>query len=144
MSEFSLICLSSDLQLLSELLARESRNKKSICCDCSTTVNTFTDAGINRVRCVTAACSRFYLVLELARVSTADGDHAAIDVQLTYDGHARLQLSPERLRRAAAKPQQPDQDVLLRVLVRQEGLPAIVSHIVPPDQLHLQATRTNQ
>lgn len=76
-------------------------------------------------------------MLELAGVSAADGDHAAVNVQLADDGHASFQLRTEGLRGAAPQTQQADQDVLLRVLVGQEGLPAAVSHVVPPHQLHL-------
>lgn len=71
-------------------------------------------------------------MLELAGVSAADGNNAAVHVQLTHDGHASFQLRAERLRRAAAQTQQSDQDVLLRVLVGEEGLPAAVGHVVPP------------
>lgn len=79
-------------------------------------------------------------MLELAGVSAADGDDASVNVQLADDGHASFQLRPEGLRRAATQTQQADQDVLLRVLVGEEGLPAAVGRVVPPHQLHL---RTN-
>lgn len=78
-----------------------------------------------------------HLVLELAGVSAADGDDAAVDVELADDGGAALELGSEGLGRAAAQAQQADQDVLLRVLIGQEGLPALVGHVVPPHQLHL-------
>lgn len=80
-------------------------------------------------------------MLELAGISAADGDDASINVQLADDGHASFQLRSEGLRRAAAQTQQADQDVLLRVLVGEEGLPAAVGRVVPPDQLHLRTTR---
>ena len=76
-------------------------------------------------------------MLELAGVPAADGDHAAVDVQLADDGHAPFELRTEGLGGAAAQTQQANQDVLLRVLVGEEGLPAPVSHVVPPHQLHL-------
>lgn len=76
-------------------------------------------------------------MLELAGVSAADRDNAAINVQLADDGHAAFQLRTEGLRGAAAKTQQADQDVLFRILVGEEGLPAAVGHVVPPYQLHL-------
>lgn len=76
-------------------------------------------------------------MLELAGVSAADGDDAAVHVELADDGHASFQLRTEGLRGAATQTQQADQDVLLGVLVGEEGLPAAVSHIVPPHQLHL-------
>ena len=76
-------------------------------------------------------------MLELAGVSAADGDDAAVNMQLTHDGHASFQLGTEGLRGAAAQTQQANQDVLLRVLVGEEGLPVAVSHVVPPHKLHL-------
>lgn len=76
-------------------------------------------------------------MLELAGVSAADGDHAPVHVELSDDGRAPFQLWAEGLRRAATQAQQADQDVLLGILVGEEGLPAAVGHIVPPDQLHL-------
>lgn len=76
-------------------------------------------------------------MLELPGVSAADRDHAAVHVQLADDGHPSFELGSEGLRGAAAQAQQADQDVLLWVFIGQEGLPAAVSHIVPPDQLHL-------
>lgn len=78
-------------------------------------------------------------MLEFAGVSAADGDDAAINVQLTDDGHASFQLRPKGLRGAAPQTQQADQDVLLRILVGQEGLPAAIGNIIPPNQLHLNA-----
>lgn len=78
-----------------------------------------------------------HLVLELAGVSAADGDDAAVDVELADDGGAPFELGSEGLGRAAAQAQQADQDVLLWVLVGQEGLPAPIGHVVPPHQLHL-------
>lgn len=76
-------------------------------------------------------------MLELAGVSAADGDHAAVNVQLADDGHASFQLRTEGLWRAATQTQQANQDVLLWVLVGEEGLPAAVGHVVSPHQLHL-------
>lgn len=76
-------------------------------------------------------------MLELAGVAAADGDDAPVDVELPDDRRAPFQLRTEGLRRAAAQPQQADQDVLLGVLVGQEGLPAAVGDVVSPYQLHL-------
>jgi len=61
-------------------------------------------------------------------------------VQLAH--HARLsvleQLVPEgSLGRELAQAQQPDEDVPLGVLVRQERLPPAVGRVVPPDELEL-------
>lgn len=42
-----------------------------------------------------------YLVLELAGVSAADGDNAAVDVELAHDGRAAFKLGSKGLRRAA-------------------------------------------
>lgn len=76
-------------------------------------------------------------MLELAGVSAADGDHAPVHVELPDHRCAPFQLWAEGLRRAATQAQQSDQDVLLGVLVGEEGLPAAVGHIVPPYQLYL-------
>lgn len=84
-------------------------------------------------------CVCNHLMLELAGVSAADGNYAAVNMQLADDGHASFQLGPEWLWGAAAQTQQANQDVLLRILVGQEGLPAAVGHIIPPHQLHLSA-----
>lgn len=81
-------------------------------------------------------------MLELAGVAAADRDDAAVDVELSDDGSPAFQLRTEGLRGAAAQTQQANQDVLLRVLVGKERLPATISHIVPPHQLHL-STQVN-
>lgn len=78
-----------------------------------------------------------HLMLELAGVAAAHWHHAAIHVKFSHDGHAPFQLWTKRLRRAAAQAKQADQDVLFRILVGQEGLPAAIGHIIPPHQLHL-------
>ena len=64
--------------------------------------------------------------------------HAPIHMQLSYNGAASFQLWAEGVRRAFAQSQQTDENVLLWVLVRQEGFPATIGHIVASDQLHLQ------
>lgn len=76
-------------------------------------------------------------MLELAGVAAADRDDAAVDMELSDDGGAAFQLRTEGLRGAATQTQQANQDVLLRVLVGKERLPATISHVVPPHQLHL-------
>lgn len=86
---------------------------------------------------ICSVCVYNHLMLELAGVPAADGDDAAVNVQLTDDGHSSFQLGTERLRGAATQTQQANQDVLLRILVGEEGLPAAVGHVVPPHQLHL-------
>ena len=58
-------------------------------------------------------------------------------MQLPDDGHAPFQLGPEGELGALAEPQQTNQDVLFRVLVGQEGLPAAVGIVVPTNQLNL-------
>eukprot|EP01085_Mycamoeba_gemmipara_P005113 Mycagemm_TRINITY_DN10189_c0_g1::TRINITY_DN10189_c0_g1_i2::g.5113::m.5113 type:complete len:331 gc:universal TRINITY_DN10189_c0_g1_i2:1783-791(-) len=77
------------------------------------------------------------LVLKLGRIAIVDGHHGAVDVQLAYDRAATLQLGPEGGRAALAKSEQADEDVLLGVLVRQEGLPRAVCGVVTPHELHL-------
>ena len=47
-------------------------------------------------------------------------------------------LSPEDLVRGFPEPEQADEDVLLGVLVGEEGLPPLVGHVVAPDQLNLE------
>ncbi len=44
---------------------------------------------------------------------------------------------PESLLGELPKPEQSDEDVLLGVLVAEEGLPPAVGHVVPSDQLDL-------
>ena len=80
---------------------------------------------------------KIYLVLELAGVSAADGNYAPVHVELSDDWRTTFELWAEGLSRAATQAQQANQDVLLGVLVGEKGLPAAVSHIVPPYQLHL-------
>lgn len=87
--------------------------------------------------CSASVCVCNHLMLKLAGVSAADRDDAAIHVQLADDGHAPFQLRTEGLRGAAAQTQQANQNVLLRILVGEEGLPAAVGHVIPPHQLHL-------
>lgn len=78
-------------------------------------------------------------MLELAGVSAADRDDAAVNMELPDDGGTAFQFGTEGLRRAAPQTQQANQDVLLWVLIGEEGLPATVSHVVPPHQFHLSA-----
>lgn len=85
------------------------------------------------------SCLNNHLMLELAGVSAADRDNAAVNVELPDDGGTAFQFRTEGLRRAAPQTQQANQDVLFWVLVGEEGLPATVSHIVPPHQFHLSA-----
>ena len=82
-------------------------------------------------------------MLELGGVSRVDRDHAAVDVQLADNGAAALQLGPERVGRALSESQETDQDVLLRVFVREERLPTGVSHVVASDQFSLVLTQMN-
>ena len=82
-----------------------------------------------------------YLVLELGGVAPADGHHGAVDVELADDGAAVPQLRAERGAPALAQPQQPDEDVLLWVLVRQERLPAPVGSVVTANQFDLRRQR---
>lgn len=72
-------------------------------------------------------------MLELAGVPAAHRDHATIHVQLADYGHASFKLRPKGLRRAATQAEEADKDVLLRVLIGQESLPAAIGHIVPPN-----------
>eukprot|EP00192_Tetraselmis_astigmatica_P006272 CAMPEP_0117680824 /NCGR_PEP_ID=MMETSP0804-20121206/18590_1 /TAXON_ID=1074897 /ORGANISM="Tetraselmis astigmatica, Strain CCMP880" /LENGTH=441 /DNA_ID=CAMNT_0005490411 /DNA_START=369 /DNA_END=1691 /DNA_ORIENTATION=- len=78
------------------------------------------------------------LVLELLLVPCRDRHCSAVNVQLPDDGAASLKLRlPVRLPPCALpQPEQPHQDVLLWVLVRQEGLPPPVGCVLPPHQLH--------
>lgn len=78
-------------------------------------------------------------MLELAGVSAADRDNAAVNVEFPDDGGAAFQFRTEGLRRAAPQTQQANQDVLFRVLVGEEGLPTTICHVVPAHQFHLSA-----
>ena len=63
----------------------------------------------------------------------------AIHMQLTHNGCAALESwLPGRLRPCTfAQAQKAHQDVLLWILICQEGLPAPIGHVVAPDQLHI-------
>mmetsp|Transcript_36784 Transcript_36784/g.65867 ORF Transcript_36784/g.65867 Transcript_36784/m.65867 type:complete len:279 (-) Transcript_36784:670-1506(-) len=78
------------------------------------------------------------LVLEHVVVAGGHSDRRPIDVELPNDGAAPLEfrLSVGRPPSAPPQPEQPHQNVLLRVLIRQEGLPPAVGSVVPPNQLH--------
>ena len=78
------------------------------------------------------------LVLELGGIPGVHRHHAPVHMQLSHDGTASFQLWAEGVRRAFAQSQQTDENVLLWVLIRQEGFPATIGHIVTSDQLHLQ------
>ena len=62
---------------------------------------------------------------------------AAVHVELAYDRAVLLDLGTERGLGALAQSQQADENVLLGIFVRQEGLPATVGDVVAADQLHL-------
>lgn len=78
-------------------------------------------------------------VLELARVPTVQGHGGAVHVQLAdQTGLLARELGAEGVRGAAlAEAEEADQDVLLGVLVGEEGLPAAVGGVVAPDELDL-------
>ena len=78
------------------------------------------------------------LVLELRGIPGVHWHHTPVHMQLSHDGAASFQLCAEGVRRTFAQSQQTDENVLLWVLVRQEGFPATIGHIVASDQLHLQ------
>ena len=64
---------------------------------------------------------------------------SAVDMQLAHHGRTacQLRLALACQARHSSQTQQADQDVLPGVLIRQEGLPAPIGCVVPPDQLHL-------
>ena len=78
-----------------------------------------------------------YLVLELGWIPGMDRHYTAIHMQLSYDGAASFQLWPVGVLATLAQPQQTNQDILLRVLVGQEGLPPTISCVVSSYQLCL-------
>jgi len=88
-------------------------------------------------------CSFFHeespkpLVLKLARVPSTNGHNTAVHVQLSHNRAAPLELFAVRQIRALAQAQQANQNVLLGVFVRQEGLPPVVSRVVPPHEFNL-------
>jgi hypothetical protein len=81
-----------------------------------------------------------YLVLELGGIAVVDRHYGAVHMQLPHDGsRTRLELLSESGLGCLAQAEQADENVLLGILVSEEGLPATVAHVVPPDQLHLRA-----
>ena len=80
-----------------------------------------------------------YLVLVLARVPGMHGNCSAVHMQLPDDGAPAHQLGLALLGWASHLPeaQQAHQDVLSGVLIGKEGLPALISRVVPPHELHL-------
>ena len=83
---------------------------------------------------------RTHLVLELGRVAPVHGHGGAVHVQLADDAHAALraadELGPEgALVGALAEAEEADEDVALRVFVREERLPAAVRGVVAPEEL---------
>ena len=83
------------------------------------------------------ACGGFHLMLELSWIARVHWDGRAVDMKFAYDRAAALQLRAVGVVGALAQAQQPHQDILLRILVRQERLPATVRRVVTADQLHL-------
>ena len=57
------------------------------------------------------------LVLELCWVPGGHRNHAAIHMELPDNGTAALELRPVALLRQLPEPEEPDEDVLLRVLI---------------------------
>ena len=77
-------------------------------------------------------------MLELRWIARTDGHGRTVDVQFADDGTATdFQFRSERLLRALPQTKQPDQNILFRVLVRNERLPTAVREIIPPDQFGL-------
>lgn len=76
-------------------------------------------------------------MLKLSRVPAAHGDYASVHVQLSHNGHPAPQLKTEGFLRALPQPQEANQNVLIRVFVGQERLPATVCNIISPHQLNL-------
>ena len=77
------------------------------------------------------------LVLELGRVPGGDRYNTAIHVELTDHRTASLELRPVALLRELSQSEETDEDVLLWVLVAEEGLPTPVGCVVPPHQFDL-------
>ena len=77
------------------------------------------------------------LVLELGRVPGGDRYNTAIHVELTDHRTASLELRPVALLRELSQSEETDEDVLLWVLVAEEGLPTPVGRIVTPHQFYL-------
>lgn len=78
-------------------------------------------------------------MLLLVHISGADSYSSAIDMELSDNAAAPLQLWLAALGAAAhlAQPQQANQDVLLRVLICQESFPATIGTVVPSHKLSL-------
>jgi len=81
---------------------------------------------------------REYLVLELLGVAGVDRDHGAVDVQLAdHRGGAADEFLAEGFAGELAEPEEADEDVLVRVFVAEEGLPASVGVVVSADEFDL-------
>mmetsp|Transcript_45783 Transcript_45783/g.89471 ORF Transcript_45783/g.89471 Transcript_45783/m.89471 type:complete len:469 (-) Transcript_45783:329-1735(-) len=78
------------------------------------------------------------LVLKFGGVPFRHPHRRPVDVQLPHDRRRHFgDLRPEGHVARLPEPQQADEDVLLHVLVGQEGLPAPVGDVVTADQLHV-------
>ena len=77
------------------------------------------------------------LVLELGGVPVMDRDNGAVNMQLSHHAAPALDLRPKRVLAQLPQPQQADQNVLLRVLIRNKRLPGVVRVIIPPNELNL-------
>mmetsp|Transcript_25322 Transcript_25322/g.48383 ORF Transcript_25322/g.48383 Transcript_25322/m.48383 type:complete len:420 (-) Transcript_25322:550-1809(-) len=80
-------------------------------------------------------------MLESSWIPARDRHCRSVHVKLPHDGRRHLRyLRPKRHRTRLPQPQQPDQNILQRILVRQKRLPPSVRHVIPPYQLHVVRT----
>lgn len=79
----------------------------------------------------------WYLVLEFGRIPAAHGDDAPVHVEFADDGNSSFQLRSERLLGTFPQAQEANENVLLRVFIGQEGLPATIRHVISSDQFNL-------
>ena len=77
------------------------------------------------------------LVLELCWVPGGHRNDAAVHMELSDNRTAPLKLRPVALLRELPEPEEADEDVLLWVLVAEEGLPTPIGCVVSPHQFNL-------
>ena len=77
------------------------------------------------------------LMLELGWVPGGHWNNTAIHVELSDHRAASLELRPVALFRELSEPEEPNEDVLLWVLVAEESFPTPVGRVVSPHQFNL-------
>lgn len=76
-------------------------------------------------------------MLELVGVSCVNRDHRSVNVKFSYQGAFWTKFRPEGVWAAFPQAKQTDKNVLLWILVRNEGLPAFIGNIISTNQLNV-------